>query len=201
MVLVHFISNQQRGVGVLFEFRKFIPRPRSQSGQGMVEFSLILAILLGLFVGAFEIMTLFRKRTDLEAATRQGVRQASESWVTQTDDAVFEDEIAEYVHYQLERKGYNMSWMQGPDLKSGTVDDKVTVTVSAYKFDPNSSSGNETLIQNGSQKICTYGEYVNVQADMEWTFVVLPINALLSDETIDGGRLSEQLILRCWRGN
>ena len=91
---VHSRFQPQRGVGVLKLKKQYKNR---ESGQGMVEFSLILTVLIGLFVGAFELMTLYSKRTDLEAATRLGARQASESWVTDgLNDAQFEANITDY---------------------------------------------------------------------------------------------------------
>lgn len=159
----------------------------------MVEFALILAVLIGLFVGAFEIMTLFRKRTDLEAAARLGAREASESWVTDgLTDATFESNISDYVYDEMERMGYDPTWM--------ATNDNVKVTVRAFEFD---GSGDLVPSFNGSggeSKLCTYGEYIKVTVDMKWRFAVLPINALLSSDTIEGGDMSEELLLRCWRG-
>ncbi len=200
MVPEHLRFNQQRGVGVHYNLKKLIPRPRKQTGQGMIEFSIILAVMIGLFVGAFEIMTLFRKRTDLEAGTRLGARQASESWVTDglTDDD-FEEQIKAYVYDEMERMGYDKTWMEG--ATTGTTDDKVRVFVAAYEFDPTiTTPGNETLIPSGG-KICTYGEYIKVTVEMDWTFAVLPINTLLPGDTIENGTMEQELLLRCWRGN
>ena len=200
----HLEFHQQRGVGVL-NFKNFLPQPRSQSGQGMVEFALILAVLIGLFIGAFEIMTLFRKRTDLEAATRLGAREASESWVTDTylsspDD--FEDDIAAYVRSELNRMGYTDDWMNGTDNVFDNTfpssDDTIFVEVEAFEL-ASGASTEATLVSNGS-KLCTYGEYIKVTVTMRWRFAVLPINTLLSSNTIDSGTMSEELLLRCWRG-
>ena len=177
----------------MLNLKIFIPQPRSQSGQGMVEFALILAVLIGLFIGAFEIMTLFRKRTDLEAATRLGAREASESWITDgLTDATFEADITQYVYDEMERMGYDQTWM--------ATDDNVKVTVRAFEFD---GAGNLVPSFNGSggeAKLCTYGQYIKVTVDMKWRFAVLPINTLLSNNTIEGGSMTEELLLRCWRG-
>ncbi|MFK7800752.1 MAG: TadE/TadG family type IV pilus assembly protein [Anaerolineae bacterium] len=192
--------NQQRGVGVHYNLKRFIPNFRMQTGQGMIEFSMILAVMIGLFVGAFEIMTLFRKRTDLEAGTRLGARQASESWVTDglTDES-FEAQIKDYVYDEMERMTYDRNWMEGPTL--GTDDDRVRVLVEAYEFDQSiTTPGDETLIPSGG-KICTYGEYIKVTVEMDWTFAVLPINTLLPGDTLENGTMSQELLLRCWRGN
>lgn len=192
--------NQLRGVGV-HNLNKLIPQPRSQSGQGMIEFALILAVMLGLFLGAFEIMTLYRKRANLEAATRLGARQASETWVTDAflaDPDEFEDSIKSYVYDQMEGMGYERSWMDGTSDPLGG--EKVRVTVEAFEFDPTVATPGEELISSGA-KICTYGEYIKVTVEMDWTFAVLPINALLDASNIEAGTMSEELLLRCWRGN
>ncbi|MEM9775469.1 MAG: TadE/TadG family type IV pilus assembly protein [Chloroflexota bacterium] len=158
---------------------------RKESGQGMVEFSIILTVLIGLFVGAFELMTLYSKRTDLEAATRLGARQASESWVTDgLTDAQFQVRITDYLRDEFERLGYSNAYF----------DSNVAVNITAFDYDPTSGTFNS----NGT--ICTYGQYIQVNVQMEWDFVVLPLNALVGGGAPAFGTMEEELLLRCWRG-
>ncbi|MEM8856981.1 MAG: TadE/TadG family type IV pilus assembly protein [Chloroflexota bacterium] len=161
----------------------------------MIEFSLILVVLIGLFVGAFELMTLYGKRTDLEAATRLGARQASESWVTDAittsadPDDEFQDQIIDYMRDEFERLGYDNAYFNS----------NVTVTVTAYEYDPGNGTGDYADFKD-TGKICTYGQYIQVNVEMDWDFVVLPLNALVGGGAPAFGTMEEELLLRCWRG-
>ena len=153
----------------------------------MVEFALILTVMIGLFVGAFELMTLYRQRTDLATATRMGARQASELWITTNDDAVFEQQVRDYVVEEMEAMGYSQTW-------SST---NLRVSVNAYEYDPATA---DKLVVNGS-KICTYGQYIQVDLEMDWNFAVLPLNALVGGGAPSAGTIQEEALVRCWRGN
>lgn len=150
----------------------------------MVEFALILTVMIGLFVGAFELMTLYRRRTDLATATRMGARQASELWITTTDDGVFEQQVRDYVVDEMVLMGYSQTWS----------DTNLRVSVNAYEYASNA------LVPNGS-KICTYGQYIQVDLEMDWDFAVLPLNALVGGDAPSAGTMKEEALVRCWRGN
>lgn len=188
MELGHSQFRRQRGVGV--HKVKIQTNDNGESGQGMIEFALILTVLIGLFVGAFELMTLYSKRTDLEAATRLGARQASESWVTDgLSDTQFQENISDYLKEEFNRLGYSDTYFT----------DNIQVTVTAFDYYPGEGNmGYTDFKENG--KICTYGQYIQVNVEMDWDFVVLPLNALVGGGAPSFGTMEEELLLRCWRG-
>lgn len=185
-------SLQRRGAGVPY---KAPLTKTSNSGQAMIEFALILVVMMGLFIGAFELMTLYRKRTDLATASRMGARQASELWITTTSDADFEQQVRDYVLGEMVLMGYSQDWIDGTN-NIDPSDDKVRVVVNAYEYDPLP----DELVASGS-KMCTYGQYIQVDLEMDWTFAVLPINTLIGGGAPETGTMYEESIVRCWRGN
>lgn len=185
---------QQRGVGV--RFNNLIKKsPQKTQGQALVEFALILTVMIGLFVGAFELMTLYRKRTDLATATRQAARQASELWIETNDANDFRDDVKAYVVDEMERMGYQRTWLEGSNT-AGT--DHIGIVIKSFEFDPlNSDTLQESATNPG---LCTYGQYIQVELTMQWRFVVLPLNQLLGGGAPSAGALTEEVVVRCWRG-
>lgn len=155
----------------------------AESGQGMVEFSIILIVLIALFVGTFEIMTAVSKWNDLETATRMATRQAAESWVPTGASPNIEADITDYLKEEMVKMGYS----------SGVIDSTVTVEVIAHEYDGGA------IVPELTTKVCTYGEYISVRATMGYQPVILPLDAFFGDE--DGaGTIEAQYINRCTRG-
>ena len=163
----------------------------------MVEFSLILVVMLGMFIGTFELMVLFRKRTDLATATRMAARQASEEWIETADEADFVADINDYVLQEMGKMGYNTDWMTN-GTPADDSDDRLRISIDALTLDPVS---NTFVSPTPASSVCTYGQYIEVTLDMDWEFVVLPLNALLDSGAPERGALSETSMVRCWRGN
>ncbi|MEM7800520.1 MAG: TadE/TadG family type IV pilus assembly protein [Chloroflexota bacterium] len=163
---------------------KITPTTPDQRGQGMVEFSLILLVLLGIFIGAFEIMVLFNKWNDLESATRMATRQAAESWVPNNTPPDIEGDITTYLHNEMIKMGY----------PSSQITNTVTVEVIAHEY----VSG--SLDPDTSSKVCTYGEYISVKSEMDYSPVIIPINVFFDTGPDGTGSLSAQYINRCTRG-
>ena len=157
----------------------------TQKGQGMIEFAIILLVLIGLFIGIFEIMTLFSKRTDLATVTRMAARQASESWVP--TDADIEDEIEQYLRDEMVKMGYSTNVISS------------TVTAEVFSHTYNNSSSPATL-DPGTDKVCTYGEYISVRANMDWSPAILPLDTFFTGGGVASGTLTEEFAYRCIRG-
>ena len=194
--MVRLTWQRPRGVGV--HFNKFIEHAKQKPrGQAMVEFSLILVVMLGMFIGTFELMVLFRKRTDLATATRMAARQASEEWIETADEADFVADINDYVLQEMGKMGYNTDWMTN-GTPADDSDDRLRISIDALTLDPVS---NTFVSPTPASSVCTYGQYIEVTLDMDWEFVVLPLNALLDSGAPERGALSETSMVRCWRGN
>lgn len=155
-----------------------------ESGQGLVEFSLILIAIIGLFVGIFEIMTLINKWNDLETATRMATRQAAESWIPSGPNPNIEADITLYLREEMVNMGY----------QTGQISSDVRVEVIAHEF----SGG--ALVEDTSSKACTYGEYISVKAEMDYRPVVLPLDVFFDTSEDGAGVLTAQYINRCVRG-
>ena len=175
-------------------FKRFIEHTKKKpTGQAMVEFAIVLTVMMGLFVGTFEIMVLFRKRTDLATATRMAARQASELWIDTGTD--MEDEIQNYVWDEMEKMGYAITWMDGTDDPTGGP--KVRSTVEG--IDLETVDTDLEFIADGSST-CTYGQYIQVSIEMDWTFAVLPLDTFFKNAGATSGVIEENALVRCWRG-
>ncbi len=178
-------------------FKRFINLNKQKpAGQAMVEFALILTVMMGLFVGTFELMVLFRKRTDLATATRMATRQASELWVETTNEDDFQDLIQNYVYEEMVIMGYSRSWMEG--VPADDSDDHVRVAITAAELEPVNKA---TIVDTTGPAICTYGQYIEVELQMDWTFAVLPFDALFGGTNGEAGVITETALVRCWRGS
>ena len=155
---------------------------RDQGGQGMVEFSLILVVLLGLFIGSFEIMTLYRQRTDLETAARMAARQASEIYLISGIDV--QAEIEAYALQEMELMGYDAA-----ELAS---DPNWEVEVTSFAYD---GSG---LSRDPAVERCLYGDYIAVRLRRSWSAAVLPLDTFFDAPST--GILETEYINKCWRG-
>lgn len=169
----------------------------------MVEFALILTVMMGLFVGTFELMVLFRKRSDLATATRMAARQASELWVETTDENDFKELLEDYVYDEMEIMGYSRGWMDG-DIVDSDPNDHVRVIITAAELIDDPSDPNAAIISDSPDTqpdICVYGQYIQVELEMDWTFAVLPFDQLFGGTNGQAGMLSETALVRCWRGS
>lgn len=179
------------------QFKNFIDlNKKKPAGQAMVEFALILTVMMGLFVGTYELMVLFRKRTDLATATRMATRQASELWINSVDEAAFQDSIQNYVYEELEIMGYNRSWMEGNPADDS--DDHVRVGITAAELDP---TDKDEIVDTTGPAVCTYGQYIEVELEMDWTFAVLPFDQIFGGTNGESGVITETALVRCWRGS
>ena len=151
-------------------------------GQTLVEFSLILAVLVGLFVGSFEIMTLYQQRTDLETVTRMAARQAAELYLTAGVDVPAE--IEDYVLREMEIMGYDRAVL--------AADPEWSVEISTFQYD---GSG---LVRDGLISRCQYGDYIAVKLSRSWSAAVLPLDAFFN--VTGSGLLETEYINKCWRG-
>lgn len=162
-------------------------KSQAQLGQGMVEFSIILVVLVGLFVGVFEIMMLYGQRTDMETITRMAGRQAAELYVSDGSNPVdVQAAIREYVLQEMERIGYDRT-----ELES---DASFTVEVIAYQYDEISGA---IVLDPGASR-CQYGDYISVKMERQWQAAVLPLSAFFNAQ--DTGLLEMEYMNKCWRG-
>lgn len=153
----------------------------------MVEFSIILVVLVGLFVGVFEIMRLYGMRTDFETVARMAGRQAAELYVSDgTNPVDVEAEITEYVLNELDLMGYDR-----PALEA---DATFTVAVSAYQY--NELSGK--IEPNPAATRCQYGDYISVRLERQWEPAVLPLGSFF--DTQESALLEMEYMNKCWRG-
>ena len=157
----------------------------TQKGQGMVEFAIIIGVMIGLFIGIFEIMTIFNKRTDLATATRLAARQASESWVPDgTTDIT--SQIEQYMQAEMVKMGYADTLITDGDL---------TVEIIAHEYNQSTSE-----LVAGTDRVCTYGEYISVRAQLNYSPEILPLDTFFEGASSGIGTLEEEFAYRCVRG-
>ncbi len=135
--------------------------PAAESGQGLIEFSIILAVLIGIFVGTFEIMNLYRQRTDLETVTRMAARQAAEIYLNPGVDV--QAEIENYVIREMDLLGYDTGRL--------TADPAWRVDVTTFQYDGGA------LVRDAVGERCRYGDYIAVELNRSWSAAVLPLDA------------------------
>lgn len=182
-------------------FKRFVDfNKKKPAGQAMVEFALILTVMMGLFIGTFELMVLFRKRSDLATATRMAARQASELWVETTDENDFKELLEDYVYDEMEIMGYSRGWMDG-DVADADPNDHVRVIITAAELVDVSPTVASIEDVTSGPAICVYGQYIQVELEMDWTFAVLPFDQLFGGTNGQAGELSETALVRCWRGS
>ena len=157
---------------------------KRQEGQGLVEFALILLILIGLFLGAFEVFFVYQQRTDVEVVTRRTVRQAAESY---TDSATYVDEMTNYAYEQFEDLGYDRTYLE----------DYVTVEITGYNY---LTSTQELAATTPSIDYCVYGDYIHIKVSKPLESGVVPVTNFFDAASIYQTYSAEQ-INRCWRGN
>lgn len=153
-----------------------------ERGQGMVEFAIILTILVGLFLGIFELMALYRQRTDLDTVTRMAARQAAELHLTPSTDV--QAEIEAYVLQEMGVMGYDAGRL--------TADPAWGVEISSFAY-----SGSSLDRDTGTDR-CQYGDYIAVKISRSWTATLLPLADFYQGPY--GGRLEAEYINKCWRG-
>ena len=155
-----------------------------ESGQGLVEFSVILFTLLALFLGAFEVFNLYRQRTEIETVTRRAVRQAAESYV---DEVNAQSNIEDYIYAQFEDMGYARA----------NLETDLSIEIYGYSY----ISATQTIeVSTPVVNHCVYGEYIGIRIGRPLATTVIPLDLLYRVSNANPVYSAEE-VNRCWRGS
>ncbi len=167
-----------------FNVQKKILPESSEAGQGLVEFSMILLILLGTFLGAFEVFNLYQQRTEVETVTQRTVRQAAESYIDKVNS---EAEITEYAALQFESMGYDRTY----------IDNNIVVKIEGYTYD----EANQKLVPiEPAVSYCVYGDYIAIRITKPLETSVIPLDTFFEISNSSQNYTAEE-VNRCWRGS
>jgi len=137
---------------------------RTQKGAAVVEFAVVLPLLLLIVFGIIEFGFIFYNKALLTNASREGARQA----IVYRTDSSTGNRIIPVSDVEKAIHGYLYS---GDDLRLISFGkDNLTATI---ETDSGVSTLNLTS-HNSSSKVITEGDYIVIEVNYDYDFLILP---------------------------
>lgn len=154
-------------------------RSSSDTGQGLVEFALVLGLIVTFLLGMVDLTNVLQQRADLDKIARQAARQAGEF-------GGGKDQVKAYVDTQLVMLHYDPIMITGFEVQAQELQPKV-----------GSSPPEDELVYIPGQEVCSYGDFITVKISMDWD-VSVPTQ-LFFEGFARAGTLTMEHTSKCWR--
>lgn len=157
---------------------------KTDTGQSLVEFALILGLIVIIFIGSIDIFNLLQQKADLDKMILQAARQAGEF-----GGAGDGNEVQAYIRAQMNAMEYT------PTQITDALD---TLEFEARKYDGNTIGDlSDAEVAALGDAECTYGQLITVSMQIEWK---TNIPSVLFFKGINKKSFFDvQSTARCWR--
>ncbi len=147
-----------------------------QTGQALIEFSLILGIMLMLFLVIIAILRLYNLQSLVDKVAQEGSRYAAEAGGG-TDD------VLAYITTQYELFGGDANSLQ--------------ITIQTVVYD---ESSQRFVPATPVSHLCGYGDHLAVTIATDYREEI-PMIGLFTQYLAEEGSISATHLRRCWRGS
>jgi hypothetical protein len=156
---------------------------KTNDGQSIIEFALVLGLIIIIFLGAIDIFNLLQQKANLDRMILQAARQAGEF-----GGAGDNNEVQTYIRTEMIAMGFPTEKIDEA-LAPGTL----TFTTKAYDGDT-IGDADTTGLQPGE---CKYGQLITVSTAVEWNTNIPKV--LFFNGFNGAGTFRVQSTARCWR--